>query len=514
MKSALFTYITEYLVNEVEHAIDSFMVNHDDFNGNIIILYSKYEPISEKTQLKFKEKYNPIFKLVSSAGLDVLYSRLRGEFNQNPSICQYLLVEALGAVSYDKIYAISPKVTMTGKSDQYVKAGDIIFFKKDMTYREDKKLIVRLGPTLVNPNFFIVNKPAMGQNYPGFLYKNLVFNRDLSTAMTYFLVNYLSTKCQVKILENSAFPIVENFSNQAFPIFVANQSRMIGIDFTFINNVNQKNYLKVLDFYKKNREFVDSSIKDRLFRYSPDNSFENIDVDIATEIPDDLKYNVQGQNEKLCLIVSFRNRDQHLEVFLPYITAYLENVNNIHDYQIVIVEQADNKPFNRAKLFNIGVNECPGFDYYCFHDIDLIPINVDYSYSPDPTHLAVYVEQFGYEIPYAEYWGGVIIVPTDSFKAVNGFSNEYWGWGAEDDDFYHRLLNGKCNPVRRPGGKYRSLSHVSNMDPVIREKNWKQFLEAKNSGFNKQISSGLSNLEYKLLSVSGYGKIKFIKAEL
>ena len=29
--------------------------------------------------------------------------------------------------------------------------------------------------------------------------------------------------------------------------------------------------------------------------------------------------------------------------------------------------------------------------------------------------------------------------PIDLFKKVNGYSNEYWGWGFEDDDLLMRL---------------------------------------------------------------------------
>ena len=34
--------------------------------------------------------------------------------------------------------------------------------------------------------------------------------------------------------------------------------------------------------------------------------------------------------------------------------------------------------------------------------------------------------------------GGVLNLRKDHLLAVNGYSNEYWGWGAEDDDMSYR----------------------------------------------------------------------------
>ncbi|KAF0992018.1 hypothetical protein HZS_4872 [Henneguya salminicola] len=41
--------------------------------------------------------------------------------------------------------------------------------------------------------------------------------------------------------------------------------------------------------------------------------------------------------------------------------------------------------------------------------------------------------------PYKSYTGGVTTVSSKQYSDVNGFSNFYWGWGLEDDDFFKRL---------------------------------------------------------------------------
>jgi beta-1,4-galactosyltransferase 1 len=43
-----------------------------------------------------------------------------------------------------------------------------------------------------------------------------------------------------------------------------------------------------------------------------------------------------------------------------------------------------------------------------------------------------------YRLAYEELVGGVLSMRTDHFLRVNGYSNLYWGWGAEDDDMAFR----------------------------------------------------------------------------
>ena len=89
---------------------------------------------------------------------------------------------------------------------------------------------------------------------------------------------------------------------------------------------------------------------------------------------------------KLGIIVPYRKRPGHLRKFRQSIESYLKD----QDYELIVVEQADDLPFNRGKLLNVGFKtalrkQC---DYVAFHDIDMLPRDVDYSYSEVPLHLA------------------------------------------------------------------------------------------------------------------------------
>lgn len=149
------------------------------------------------------------------------------------------------------------------------------------------------------------------------------------------------------------------------------------------------------------------------------------------------------KRHKLGVIVPYRNRAKDLVSFKSCVPYYLENKEI--DYKIFIIKQDDAKQFNRGMLLNIGFNyalkhKC---DYVVFHDVDMLPLEVDYSYSDKPIHMATdFISKFGEEKRdiFDQYFGGVTMFSVEDFIKINGYSNKYWGWGYEDDDLLLRCV--------------------------------------------------------------------------
>jgi hypothetical protein len=179
---------------------------------------------------------------------------------------------------------------------------------------------------------------------------------------------------------------------------------------------------------------------------------------------------------KLGVIVPYRDRFEHLQAFKNSITEYL-NAKGIF-FELIIVEQDDAKAFNRGKLLNIGFKQALKLkcNYVVFHDVDMIPTEVDYSYVEAPTHLASERASFD------QYFGGVTIFPIELFKKVNGYSNEYWGWGFEDDDLFYRCMVNNI-PLNK-----KKLNVVNNHTAALKFNGYNAYVE----GVNKSNSSRLS----------------------
>jgi hypothetical protein len=143
---------------------------------------------------------------------------------------------------------------------------------------------------------------------------------------------------------------------------------------------------------------------------------------------------------KLGVIVPVRDREHQILRLIPRLSEKLTQQNI--DYRILVVEQSAGNLFNKGALINAGfrtlADRC---DYVCIHDVDAIPVKADYRCPSAPLRLVTHLIDSRHGARREpRYFGGAISVRCDHFSACNGFSNEYWGWGKEDDDFLFRLL--------------------------------------------------------------------------
>jgi hypothetical protein len=202
-------------------------------------------------------------------------------------------------------------------------------------------------------------------------------------------------------------------------------------------------------------------------------------------------------NEKLSILVPYRNRKEHLDTFIPYIENYLStNIKN--KFEIIVIEQANDELFNRGALLNIGfLLEKYNCTYISPHDVDLLPEDADYSLPNMPTHLAAYRSQKNYKLEYEEFFGGVNLFLNKHFEKVNGFSNYYAGYGAEDDDLRYRCVISDLLPERR-NCRYQSLFH----EPITSatKENETLWYNIKKGQYNSTLLfDGLNSIKYKIL---------------
>ena len=105
------------------------------------------------------------------------------------------------------------------------------------------------------------------------------------------------------------------------------------------------------------------------------------------------------KDPKLAIIVPYRDREEHLARFVPHMNEFLSERNIEH--KIFVIEQSNEKPFNRGWLLNVGYKIAvkQGYDYFCFHDVDMLPEDdsCDYSWVDKPTHLSARLSKFNYK---------------------------------------------------------------------------------------------------------------------
>lgn len=202
-------------------------------------------------------------------------------------------------------------------------------------------------------------------------------------------------------------------------------------------------------------------------------------------------------SKKLGVIIPYRNREDSLYRLIPYLFDYLTERD--FDFKIYVIEQSNEKEFNRGKLLNIGYmiaeNEV---DYIVFNNVDLLPVDVDYYYWDQPIHLSN-------ESSPSDNYGGTIMFPKEAFRKVNGYSNLFYNWGGEDDDMLNRIKVVEIPVLKKPSSLI-AMDH-DRSQCIMSEKN-QRILDGH------VFNSGLSDLYYNIIEDTEDFRYRRIKVKI
>ena len=228
---------------------------------------------------------------------------------------------------------------------------------------------------------------------------------------------------------------------------------------------------------------------------------------------------------KVAIIVPFRDlkeqeRMKQLKRFIPYMCKFLDKSNL--DYNIFVIEQSDDGyKFNAGQTKNIGFHIAKRFnyDYYIFHDVDLLPNNdLMYGYErfPDiPTGMAGMWDKYKYypngtRIP--DFIGGIFSIAPKDFEAANGYPSNHWGWSKDDSILLYRLKKSGITVDVLEKGSLEEMKHKHGRS----KREWENILYGmleKDDEITWKYN-GLYNLEYKILEKKNFINKKCFKIKV
>jgi hypothetical protein len=236
------------------------------------------------------------------------------------------------------------------------------------------------------------------------------------------------------------------------------------------------------------------------------------------EKKESLKEVVKPKEEvvKTAIIIPFRDserskpRTKQLEVLTKYMESYLSG----HTYKIFVVEQPeDGNKFNRGQLLNIGfdIASNEGYNNFIFHDVDLLPSEELKKYyisipTDKPVHIAAVWNRYNKN---PEYFGGIVAFNSKMFKTINGYPNNFWGWGGEDDEIYKRTI--KFYGIQKVHeGSIRDLEDLNLEEKLdyLRENDLK-FMQKREALAEHEATwktNGLNNIHIKIIKKNICGK--------
>lgn len=191
---------------------------------------------------------------------------------------------------------------------------------------------------------------------------------------------------------------------------------------------------------------------------------------------------------KTLFIVPYRNREAHKVHFLKYMEYLLEDYDK-NSFDILLIHQKDDRPFNRGAVKNIGfIYAREKYSNYkdinfVFNDIDTLPcIKNTFNYE---TKNGVVKHYYGFDA----CLGGIFSIKGADFEKINGFPN-LWTWGFEDNIIYYRVMK-ELELDRSQFVKFGNMEVIQTIDSLtkITEKTIRPVKELMNN------NNGLSNIK-------------------
>lgn len=186
---------------------------------------------------------------------------------------------------------------------------------------------------------------------------------------------------------------------------------------------------------------------------------------------------------------------------------------------IFVAEQSAQGSFNRGALLNVAFDRArhhfAGQPFTAVtQDCDLIPEDDMFKWyfvkGDGPLHLTSYI--------YCPSLGGVAVYSNDQYLTMNGYTNEMWGWGGEDDDAMDRWMAGPSREVIVPAGGERFKNLGGSFDNNRDKKHYDQSMQVwkVDNAEQEWVENGFSNLKYDLLETlpKTNARIEHVKVDL
>ena len=255
-----------------------------------------------------------------------------------------------------------------------------------------------------------------------------------------------------------------------------------------------------------------------------DGVFDYMQYLLSKISPKDLS--IPKNNMKIAIITLYRNQENNTRLIQKRYFQYWMNkmLENVCDFDIIVVEQNKGDPFNIGKLKNIGFDylnkKNTKYDNYIFLDIDSLPDSnlLQYffkitsginSLSTYGTRYEQYDRQFDNQKPFL---GAMISCTKDIFEKINGYPNNFEGWGYEDDNVILRCYGEKLSIYYNKEGRIIDTEEINGRmkNNLEKQAELKEHNARENVGFEKNYNfqnykkNGLSNLNYSILNEFSY----------